>query len=297
MESHDQEKAQYGRLLPDATDYIFRKVLDLKKEDVFVDIGHGIGNSVLQAAFTIGCESRGIELIKYRNSVATDFQKNLEQQLFAEDDRKVGEVFLREGRLEDETHRVFLANPEIAGTGCVKALANNFNGVFADRCYTSKQVYFLDNYIAALFAEMKPGSMLVTLHPLLDLPLSFSGVTERRKRHNLKKCDENASFYQVRKFIIGKANECVSWSAHGSNRHDITVYRYERLEQKSNRAVFLCTNPDCREAKRGIPIQATKKVTFDTISGNEVRVVINHCVCNNSGKVLRQREEGSSHSK
>ena len=40
---------------------ILEKVLKVDKTQVFLDIGHGLGNTCLQAAYTIGCEARGIE--------------------------------------------------------------------------------------------------------------------------------------------------------------------------------------------------------------------------------------------
>lgn len=45
----------------------------MKKSEVFIDVGHGIGNAVLQAAFTIGCESRGIEVVPDRCQIADQF--------------------------------------------------------------------------------------------------------------------------------------------------------------------------------------------------------------------------------
>ena len=52
----------------------------MKAADIFIDIGHGIGSVVMQAAFTRGCESRGIELMEPRHLVATQFNHNLQQQ-------------------------------------------------------------------------------------------------------------------------------------------------------------------------------------------------------------------------
>jgi len=44
-----------------ATQYLFQSILDLQATNLFLDIGHGIGNTCLQAAYTIGCDARGIE--------------------------------------------------------------------------------------------------------------------------------------------------------------------------------------------------------------------------------------------
>ena len=82
-------------------------VLHLKRSDVFLDIGHGVGNTCLQAAYCIGCEARGIEIIKDRYQVSLDFAQKLDDvareksdSLFAKTGRRVsvfhhhtGEIF------------------------------------------------------------------------------------------------------------------------------------------------------------------------------------------------------------
>lgn len=294
-DSNGQLKAQYGRLLPDATDRLFRQILKLEKDDVFVDIGHGIGNTVLQAAYTVGCESRGIELVTDRNSIARQFQANIEGQLSilrkVGDIRssRVGSVSMLRGRLEEYSHRDFLSKYKDSGTGSMKVFVNNFNRVFSERSSKANQKYSLDDFIAGLFALMKPGSVLVTLHPLI-LPLSFTCATRHLKQQKLQ-YNEDASFYEVQEIKLGKANECVSWSANGSNTSDIVVYRYMRLKQRSNNAVFICINPKCPNAMNGTPIPATQEVDLGNSSDNvsEMRVVINHCDCKISGKTFRKR--------
>ena len=290
--SYGQSSAQYGRILPGATEAIFRH-LGLTRKNVYIDIGAGLYNSVFQAAFTYGCESRGIEIVEERHQIGLRLKKNLKQQLTAINTsrggpiwKKVGKVTMRCGRLEDPQNLDFLANCN--GPKVVKAFANNFYGVFADRSAAGKEIYYLDHYIAGLFAEMKPGSVLITLH-MLDLPLSYSDASDRRKLHHLK-CDADTSFYEMEKFDIGKANECVSWSAGGSNEHEITVYRYVRLQQKSERAVFMCCNPLCPTAESH-PVLATKKYTVSLPTGMEERTVINYCctVCNTVSMGLRKR--------
>lgn len=46
----------------------------LKKDEIFIDIGHGIGNAVIQAALTIGCTSRGVELSSDRFALSCVFR-------------------------------------------------------------------------------------------------------------------------------------------------------------------------------------------------------------------------------
>lgn len=50
----------YGELLPRFTQQIFKDV-NLTSDQVFLDLGSGVGNVVLQAALQIGCESWGVE--------------------------------------------------------------------------------------------------------------------------------------------------------------------------------------------------------------------------------------------
>jgi H3 lysine-79-specific histone-lysine N-methyltransferase len=50
----------YGELLPRFSHQIFQDT-NLKSDEVFVDLGSGVGNVVLQAALQIGCESWGVE--------------------------------------------------------------------------------------------------------------------------------------------------------------------------------------------------------------------------------------------
>ena len=58
---------------------------------VFCDIGHGVGNLPLQAAFTYGCESRGIEMVGDRHDIAeclVDFFKR-QHQLISDQEGEV----------------------------------------------------------------------------------------------------------------------------------------------------------------------------------------------------------------
>jgi H3 lysine-79-specific histone-lysine N-methyltransferase len=53
----------YGELLSPFVNDIFRET-QLKSDQIFVDLGSGVGNVVLQAALQIGCESWGCEMMK-----------------------------------------------------------------------------------------------------------------------------------------------------------------------------------------------------------------------------------------
>jgi hypothetical protein len=251
-------------------------IMCLTKDDVFLDIGHGIGNTCIQAAFTVGCEARGIEVVFGRHSVAEVFRDNLDAQHKADPrPRLVGDVHLVHGRLEDEVHRSFLTE------GVTRAYVNNFNGVFAERSTKLNQKWFLDDYVAALFALMAPAAVMVTLHPV-SLGPTKSEANQTRKKQGLGE-NENASFYDVEKVLLGKACDTVKWNQHSSNQKNIYVYKYTRLSQPcSESSVFLCCNPICQLAKDDVPIPATT-------TNEEGRRVMNHCECKVTAKNLRRQ--------
>jgi Histone methylation protein DOT1 len=298
-DSINQEKAQYGRIHCETTDYLFKNIWNLQPNDMFVDIGHGVGIVALQAAYTIGCESRGIEVVGARNVIAesilasVDAIKNVHCNVF-EHNFTVGNVEFRQGRLEDPNHQAFLISPPAFDTsiadgeyrGATKALVNNFNGVFAERSAKPGQTTYLDHYIAAMFALMVPGSILVTLHPLV-LPPPLQVVDENRRRHGLTTGDSNASFYEVSKISLGEARNQVSWAG-SSCTTNLFVYKYTRLEQNSTTPVFLCSNPLCTNATNNVPNAAT--TTFTNPEG-EAGIIIDACChnCNFTQKNLRMR--------
>jgi hypothetical protein len=186
----------------------------------------------------------------------------------------VGDIQLRHGRLEDQTHREFLTK------GVTRAYVNNFNGVFAERSSKSNQKYFLDDYVAGLFAMMKPGAVMVTLHPLSMGP-TMNEANEVRVKQGMKQ-SKYASFYDTDRVLLGKACDTVKWNQHSGNQKNIYIYKYERLEQSSDEAVFLCCNPMCEAAKNATPIPVK------TIN-EEGRLVINYCSCKVSTKSLRRQ--------
>lgn len=78
-DGHNQVKAQYGRISFQATRAIFKHIAKLKYFQVFLDIGHGVGNTVLQAAYTVGSESCGIELVALRHERAEVYREKLQE--------------------------------------------------------------------------------------------------------------------------------------------------------------------------------------------------------------------------
>ncbi len=271
-----QVKAQYGRVLPHAMKKMI-KILELRREDVFLDIGHGVGNTCLHASFCIGCDSRGIEVVSDRHEIADKFRGGMyaEHNGREEPRPEVGKVDLRVGRLEDPDQKEFLTK------GITRAYVNNFNGVFAERSSKNKDKWFLDDYISGIFASMAPGAIMVTFHPL-NLGLDRESSNSLRSKHNLEQSD-HASYYDSEKILLGQAFCSVKWNKRSGNTNKIYVYKYRRLHQPGHHdAVFLCSNPTCKLATDMVPIPAT------TVN-EDGRCVINHCKCKFSPKNLRKR--------
>lgn len=97
----------------------------------------------------------------------------------------------------------------------------------------------LDTHVGSLFACMKPGTRMVTLHPLLCLGRSLLEENEKRSNNGLEESID-ASFFLSEKRYLGKGS--VSWSD-----KDVCIYVYTRVHQSNpdGTAVFLCANLKC----------------------------------------------------
>lgn len=138
----------YGELLPRFVREIFEKTR-LNHEHVFVDLGSGVGNVVLQAALDIGCESWGIEMMKTPCELA-----RLQAKEFAARTRLwglgTGKVNLLEGDFTEsrETAEV-LRRADLV-------LVNN-------QAFTSD----LNEKLTTMFLDLKDGARIVSLKPFV----------------------------------------------------------------------------------------------------------------------------------
>jgi Histone methylation protein DOT1 len=315
QESAEQESAQYGRLLYPATQRILTQVLKIRKNsrhDVFVDFGSGLANTVLQAAFTRGVESKGIEIADHRHAVSCVYKIKLLElatKKAADDDdyqdKKPGKITLQKGRIESKASRDYLINPGRV----TKAICNNFNGVFGFRSARPgvKDGYNIDDYVSGLFFLMQEGSILVTFYPL-KLGPSRQEVNALRRKAGLAE-SPNAACYDMEDIVLGQARHVVSWSEGGGNEKLIHLYKYTRVVQTGkptpdannkdnnddsnihNRAVLMCSSPSCRHFKEGTLYPATKfyEHTPPGRTRPVQRVVINACECGYVAKISRTR--------
>ncbi|KAL8706870.1 MAG: hypothetical protein Q9201_000139 [Fulgogasparrea decipioides] len=162
----------YGELLPKFVSEIFR-VTGLGPNHVFVDLGSGVGNVVLQAALEVGCESWGCEIMDNACVLA-----ELQEQEFKARCRlwglAIGDVNLQRGDfLENTTIQQVLRRADVI-------LVNN-------QAFTPE----LNDHLTSHFLDVKEGCQIVSLksfvpagHKItprnLNSAYNILGVVEKR---------------------------------------------------------------------------------------------------------------------
>lgn len=139
----------YGELLPKFLSKIFRDT-HLKSHQVFVDLGSGVGNCVLQAALEVGCESWGCEVMDNPNTLA-----QLQAKEFPARCRlwgiKPGDIHLVHGDfLKNEEIRQVLKRADVL-------LINN-------QAFTAE----LNDKLKYVFLDLKEGCQIVSLKYFRD---------------------------------------------------------------------------------------------------------------------------------
>ncbi len=234
----------------------------MKSNQIFANLGHGIGNTVIQAAATIKCEARGIELdegrfklsLKFRDHMcalmkikastlegrlmffhiavlhATAQIKKLLLFCLSLQNMSFGRLYFSHGSFCDSKFFDYLAEADVI-------FVNNAKEIFAARSQNKENDPYLDFYVAKIFASQKPGSKMATLHQLPLGPRLTEANHRRRKKG--KKHNQNASFYDVEKHILARYS--VSWTS--SLLH---VYIYTRTQNtyKSHTPFSVCENCD-----------------------------------------------------
>uniref|UniRef100_A0A6U5ME90 Histone-lysine N-methyltransferase, H3 lysine-79 specific n=1 Tax=Corethron hystrix TaxID=216773 RepID=A0A6U5ME90_9STRA len=251
-----QNRAQYGRFLPQATEEIF-KVIGLDRDKTFLDIGSGIGLVVFQAAMTRGCKSRGLELMEGRMKVAKNLHSKLKESILqvdsAVDANKIQNlVELRNGDLTDPVHVDFLTSVDVV-------FVNNYECIFSARSGGGTKKASLDDHIAALFTRMPVGCQCITLEPLYMLGKSRTEANEARLKRGLEPRND-ASFFEYKHLYSAlNPDEIVSWGSAGGKQ--FSYHLYSRVGLPGSQARFLCTNDDCESHKSNSFISAIDEET------------------------------------
>ena len=282
----------------------------------------------LQAAYTIGCSTKGIECHRDRNSVAQNLAYRMADAAYLHRNRD-GMVRLEEfssssfficppsitasfaeiQRTLTHTHtkthtynQTFRPGSVIFRQGSLDdaqhqefltkdvthIFFDNWNGVFSGERADAPK---LERYVAALFAVCRPGTILCTVSPLRSTLgcLPLSETNRIRKQKGLAVSDD-ASYYELQESDLGTISNVYSFSEGNNNQEMIRLYRYERTPQSSSTkvAVYMCNNPLCKHAQRGDVIPAVDEHVFRQTEGSAV--VIQGCSCGVSERVLRNRK-------
>ena len=194
----------YGELLPKFVSEIFR-VTALGSKHVFVDLGSGVGNVVLQAALEVGCESWGCEIMENACVLA-----ELQEREFKARCRlwglAVGDINLQRGDfLENQKINKVLSKADVI-------LVNN-------QAFTPE----LNDRLTSHFLDLKEGCQVVSLksfvpagHKITSRNLNSAyNVLDVVKKHYYSACvswtDAPGSYYISRK----DGSRLQAFSSHG----------------------------------------------------------------------------------
>lgn len=172
----------YGELLPKFISTILKKDTMLHSGQIFVDLGSGVGNVVLQAALEIGCESWGCEVMDKACNLAELQEKEFRArcQLWG---LAAGKVHLEKGD--------FLKNSAIS-----KILRKADVVLVNNQAFTPE----LNENLISLFLDLKEGCKIVSLKSFVP---SGHRITSRNldSAHNILDVVEKQYF-----------SACVSWT-------------------------------------------------------------------------------------
>jgi H3 lysine-79-specific histone-lysine N-methyltransferase len=174
------KETTYGELLPIFVHRIFSQTA-LKSHHVFVDLGSGVGNVVLQSALQTGAESWGIEVMDLAASLATKQAHELRARARLWN-LSIGDMHLLHGSfLDSPTIDAVLARADVV-------LVNN--KVFGEA---------LNNALLQKFLDLKIGAKVVSLE-------SFGGGVSKGVRNE----QSIAGLFDEERFESG--TDCVSWA-------------------------------------------------------------------------------------
>ncbi|TFK22041.1 DOT1-domain-containing protein [Coprinopsis marcescibilis] len=228
----------YGELMPNLVCKIVKQT-GLKEGSLFLDLGSGVGNVVVQASLQTGCRSFGVELMKEPARVARTFleQTQVRCKMWG---LRMGEVELEEGDML-RSKRVDELLPQ------------------ADVVLVDNKVFeeSLNAAIKPKFLDLKDGAIVISLKPFANA--ANNRVTDR----NLQ---DVATIFDVT--VHDYPSGSVSWGINGGtyymHRVDRTAYaeQLKRWETRKRRA------PPLRKSSARASAASSKAATpaFDTRS-------------------------------
>ncbi|RDB28649.1 Histone-lysine N-methyltransferase, H3 lysine-79 specific [Hypsizygus marmoreus] len=200
----------YGELMPSLAHEMIQ-ITKLHEDSLFLDLGSGVGNVVVQASLQTGCRSYGIELMPAPAKIAREMREHLKVRCRMWGVR-LGEIDLEEGNmLESEQVNKLIAQADVVLVD---------NKVFEQS---------LNEALRPKFLDLKEGAIVISLKPFVSS--LNSRVTERN-------VDDISTIFDVteRPYHSGS----VSWGNNGGSyyihRVDRTGYAEIRQRFESSRA-------------------------------------------------------------
>ncbi|KAF7367455.1 Histone-lysine N-methyltransferase, H3 lysine-79 specific [Mycena sanguinolenta] len=197
--------AVYGELMPSLVHEILT-LTGLTEDSLFLDLGSGVGNVVVQASLQTGCRSYGIELNPKPAKVAKDMAANFKVrcQMWGV---KVGEIELEEG--------------DMLQSARVNELIAQADVVLVDNKVFEQS---LNEQLRPKFLDLKEGAYVVSLAPFV--PSLNARVTERN-------VDDISAIFDVTERTYHSGS--VSW---GNNGGTYYIHRVDRTGYASIRERF-----------------------------------------------------------
>lgn len=175
----------YGELMPKFLTTVYKECgLDHKK--IFIDLGSGVGNCVIQAALEFGCESYGVEIVENASRLA-DVQ-------LVEFQNRCRVFGFNPGHVKLFGHQSFVDNPPVQEVidKCDVMLVNNY-------LFDAK----LNKKVVDLLETCKVGTKIISLKPIVP-------ATHRMTDYNI---DSILNRMKTTKHIYGENS--VSWTSKG----------------------------------------------------------------------------------
>ncbi|KAJ3309281.1 Nucleosomal histone H3-Lys79 methylase [Boothiomyces sp. JEL0838] len=184
----------YGEIKHSFVHELIREA-DIKSTDIFLDMGSGIGNVVLQIAAECLCESYGIEIMEIPSNFAKK-QRNEFLSRMRYYSKPCGRIFLKQGDfLEDESISKVISKADVI-------FVNNYAFDPA-----------LNQAILAKFLDLKESAKIITLK-------SFVPLNSRQQNRRVNAIE---SIFTVKEYHF--ARNSVSWMPEGGSYYIHTVDR------------------------------------------------------------------------
>lgn len=175
----------YGELMPKFLTTVYKEC-GLNHKKIFIDLGSGVGNCVIQAALEFGCESYGVEIVENASRLA-----DLQLVEFQNRCRVFG---FNPGYVKLFGHQSFVDNPPVQEVidKCDVMLVNNY-------LFDAK----LNKKVVDLLETCKVGTKIISLKPIVP-------ASHKMTDYNI---DSVLNRMKTRKHIYGENS--VSWTSKG----------------------------------------------------------------------------------